>query len=116
MATFDFFAPVNMFGNASGPTDGYGTRATSGWIQLTGPNWTDDYFGYGFTYSGNTVSGGVLTDYYSTVNGSMSMAITGMQASAAAAAYYIAHGDTFNALGVMASGNDIITCWSGAMM
>ena len=111
MAEFDFFEPVNMRGNGSAPSYGYVTEASSGWINITGSYWEDDYFGYGFTYSGNTVTGGVLTDYYGTVYGLMVMAINGMHVSAAAVAQYITAGDLFTAMSIMASGNDVITCW-----
>ena len=111
MAEFDFFEPVNMRGNGSAPSYGYVTEASSGWIHVTGSYWEEDYFGYGFTYSETTVTGGVLTDFYGDMYGSMVVAINGMQVSVAAVVHYIAAGDVFTAMSIMASGNDVITCW-----
>lgn len=112
MAKFSFFEPSDMTGSGGAAWFGYVTQASSGWIQITGDWAQDDYFGYGFTYSGNTVTGGVLTDYYSTAFGDMVCAIQGMQVSAAAVASSVMAGDIGRAAQVMASGNDVITAYS----
>src|SRR5215208_1372517 len=51
---------------AAPPVYGTITQASSDRLQVSGAGWSDDYFGYGFTASNGTVTGGVLTDAAST--------------------------------------------------
>src|SRR4051794_12611045 len=105
MARFDFFAPVNML--SPGTAIGYVTYSSSTAIYVEGYNWGDYYYGYGFLYSGNTVIGGTLTDYYGYVNGSMALAIDGLNLLAASVVNLLNNSNPYVLQAYLASGNDI---------
>ncbi|GAU80688.1 calcium-binding protein [Bosea sp. BIWAKO-01] len=114
MAEFNFFVPATMLGGGagSGPVYGLITQASSGWIQVDTGWATDDWFGYGFTYSGTTVTGGVLTAYYASSFGEIDVGVSGLSVSAAAVAAQVGAGSTAGVGQILASGNDVMTGYS----
>lgn len=107
MATATFYQQANM--SAGYVWQGYVTSATSTSISLTdyrGNSGT--YYGAGFTYSGNTVTGGTLTGYDNFKNYTIDYTARGGNVSALTAANFIANGDVHGLASLVLNGNDLI--------
>ena len=93
---------------------GYVTNATSTNITITDYYSEAYYYGYGFTYSGNSVVGGTLTSYYQYDGGYMSYAVTGMAVDARLAASLIQSNNLPALFSIIASGDDVFDCSLGS--
>ncbi|MEW6133737.1 MAG: calcium-binding protein [Pseudomonadota bacterium] len=104
MATATAYYGVDM-ATASG---WYGnvTIATSTHIQVASGIYVQNYFGSGFTYNNNTVTGGTVTSTNYFESGTKIYEITGASASAVTVANYISNGDIQGAFSYVFSGAD----------
>ncbi len=109
MATFKSYIPIDMSSIATW----YGTvyRSTSTSIALTDySSKIAEYTGYGFTYYGNLVTGGVLTGYkqYNYVSLNTQFEITGINVSASIAAAYVQNDNQYELARIALAGADLV--------
>ncbi len=107
MTTVLAYAAIDML-NVGG-WSGQVTVATASQITIANGSLTATYWGSSFTYSGPTVTGGVLTGYSLYSGGYMTYDVRGMSFPAALAAQYIQSGNAGAVITNALDGDDVIS-------
>ena len=84
------------------------TKATSSQIEIVAGSQTADYFGQGFTFSGNAVVGGTLTSASTYQNGSLVASVSGVSVPATTVYQLIQANRLSDLYAIALSGNDTI--------
>lgn len=113
MATLRVFEATDM--SAAGEFDGYVTVNTETHIRLSfaGGSYIDNYYGHGFSYHGESITGGTVTGMDSYAFGRKVTEVDGLSHSAVRVAEYLMSGDSTGLYAYGFSGDDTFIGSSG---